>query len=251
MKTMNKEEMLRIAMEQTAIDLNCDVGDFLSGRNRVVLSRANEKASRYLTLPQVCSIASYGGCAVASVKDAEYMGEVQNYLDSHDTGHLLETPAVYELNHIFEPCRARVTFMAMRFLPSGISEEPPVAYPLRWLHAGDFDKLYLPEWSNALCAERRELDVLGIGAYDEDKLIAFAACSADCEKMWQIGIDVLPEYRGQHLSTALTVRLKNEILRQDKVPFYSAAWCNIRSVRNALASGFIPAWADISVQKYT
>ncbi len=26
--------------------------------------------------------------------------------------------------------------------------------------------LYLPSWSNALCEKRKELDVLGVGAYD-------------------------------------------------------------------------------------
>ena len=50
------------------------------------------------------------------------------------------------------------------------------------------ESLYLPEWSNALCSDRKNLDVLGVGAYDKDKLIGFAACSADCDDMWQIGL---------------------------------------------------------------
>ena len=37
-----------------------------------------------------------------------------------------------------------------------------------------------------MCEERKSLDVLGIGAYDNDKLIGLAACSADCDDMWQI-----------------------------------------------------------------
>ena len=51
------------------------------------------------------------------------------------------------------------------------------------------------------------MDVLGIGAYDRDNLVGFAACSADCDDMWQIGVDVLPEYRDirqglmQHLAS--------------------------------------------------
>lgn len=43
--------------------------------------------------------------------------------------------------------------------------------------------------------KRKEKDVLGVGAYDDGRLIALAGCSADCETMWQIGIDVLPPYR--------------------------------------------------------
>ena len=64
--------------------------------------------------------------------------------------------------------------------------------------------------------------------------------------MYQIGIDVLPAYRRQGIASALTSRLALEILALGKVPFYCAAWSNIRSVRNALHCGFSPAWAEIS-----
>ena len=46
-----------------------------------------------------------------------------------------------------------------------------------------------------MCKDRKHLDVLGVGAFDEDNMIGFAAYSADCEEMWRIGVDVLPEHR--------------------------------------------------------
>ena len=92
------------------------------------------------------------------------------------------------------------------------------------------------------------MDVLGVGAYDGGRLIGLAGCSADCEHMWQIGIDVLPEYRRQGIATALTSRLAHEILSLGKVPFYCAAWSNIRSVRNAIKSGFRPAWVEMTAK---
>ena len=66
--------------------------------------------------------------------------------------------------------------------------------------------------------------------------------------MWQIGVDVLPEYRRQGIASALTSRLALEILRRGKVPFYCAAWSNLRSVRNAIASGFRPAWVELTAK---
>ena len=66
--------------------------------------------------------------------------------------------------------------------------------------------------------------------------------------MWQIGVDVLPDYRRQGIASALTSRLAREILRRGKVPFYCSAWSNIRSVRNAIRSGFIPAWVEMTVK---
>ena len=102
--------------------------------------------------------------------------------------------------------------------------------------------MYQPQLSNALCEERKHLDVLGVGAYDDGELIGLAACSADCEEMYQIGVDVLPAYRRKGIASALTSRLALEILALDKVPFYCAAWCNIKSVLNDNRCGFRPAW---------
>jgi hypothetical protein len=86
--------------------------------------------------------------------------------------------------------------------------------------------------------------MLAVGTYDGDKLIGLAGCSADCETMWQIGIDVLPDYRRRGVASALTAKLALEVLARGKVPFYCCAWSNVGSARNAIASGFRPAWAQ-------
>ena len=83
-----------------------------------------------------------------------------------------------------------------------------------------------------MCEARKELDVLGVGAYDNGKLIGLAGCSADCDDMWQIGVDVLPEYRRKGIASALTSNLAVEIIERGKVPFYCCAWSNIRSAKN-------------------
>ena len=91
-------------------------------------------------------------------------------------------------------------------------------------------------------------DVLAVGAYDGARLVGLAGCSADCESMWQIGVDVLPGYRRRGVAAALTSRLAAETLARGKVPFYCAAWSNIKSVRNAVKCGFVPAWAELTAK---
>lgn len=39
-----------------------------------------------------------------------------------------------------------------------------------------------------------------------------------------------------------------EIVKRDKVPFYCAAWSNLKSVRNAIKSGFRPAWVEVTAK---
>ena len=45
---MTNRDILNIAAQQSAIDSGCDAGDFFSGENKVVLSRENERARKYL-----------------------------------------------------------------------------------------------------------------------------------------------------------------------------------------------------------
>ncbi|WP_440895446.1 GNAT family N-acetyltransferase [Amphibacillus sp. Q70] len=139
--------------------------------------------------------------------------------------------------------------MAEYLLPD-ITElkEKDCLYDLKVLEQENFGDLYHDNWSNALCEKRKHLDVLGVGAYDKEKLIGLAACSADCETMWQIGIDVLSDYRRKGIASALTSRLAIEIIKKGKVPFYCAAWSNIKSVRNAIKSGFRPAWVEMTIK---
>ena len=163
--------------------------------------------------------------------------------------HLFETPHLHVLNDELMKKGQKICFMAEYFLPDvNALRTLNCPYELRILTQTDFAELYLPEWSNALCEQRKNLDVLGVGAYDGDKLVGLAGCSADCDTMWQIGIDVIPEYRRQGIASALTSRLAIEILNRGKVPFYCAAWCNIKSVRNAIKSGFRPAWVEMTAR---
>ena len=66
--------------------------------------------------------------------------------------------------------------------------------------------------------------------------------------MRQIGVDVLPKYGRQGIASVLTSTLTKEIINRDKVPFYCTAWSNIRSVRNAIKSGFVPAWVEMTAK---
>lgn len=245
---MTNKEILKTALIQSAIDLSCDPNDFLSEHNLVVISHKNDHARKYIELPFKCNLVSYGNNIVAST--CEDMKElVKQYINSYPIEHCFETPNLHALNDRLQERGLRICFMAEYFLPDMEFIKPlPCQYKIKLLDSGRFAELYKPEWSNALCEKRKHLDMLCAAAYDGDNLIGLAGASADCDSMWQIGIDVLPEYRRQGIACALTSRMAIEILNRGKVPFYCAAWSNIKSVRNAIKSGFRPAWVELTVK---
>ena len=245
---LNNSEILKIAMEQSARDLCAVASDFEKSENVVVVSQKCDDARKYLKLPFSCQLVSYGNNVVASVSP-EFYEATEKYINSYPIEHLFETPNMHILNEALMQNGQKICFMAEYFLPDVESlHELDCPYELCILTQEDFADLYLPEWSNALCEGRKHLDVLGVGAYDGDKLVGLAGCSADCDTMWQIGVDVLPEYRRQGIASAITSRLAIEILNRGKVPFYCAAWCNVKSVRNAIKCGFRPAWVEMTAK---
>lgn len=258
MKTLTNQQIWDIAREQSAIDLNCKPSDFLSERNVIVHSEKVPGCRKYLELPFFCNLVSYGGNLVASV-DPQIEGIVESYINKYPVEHCFETPNFHVLNDALSPFEMRICFMAEYFLPDleqlsegRISKLQKRAqsggFTFRMMGREDFTDLYTKEWSNALCEKRKELDVLGVGVYDGEKLIGLAGCSADCEKMWQIGVDVLPKYRKKGIACAMTGVLALEVLKRNKVPFYCAAWSNIKSVRNAIKAGFRPAWVEMTAK---
>lgn len=198
---MTNQEILDAAMRQSAIDLHCKAEDFVKAENVIVNSSKDEKARRYLKLPFVCNMVTYGSNIVASIQP-EYYDIVHSYLSNYDVGHCFETPNMHVLNDAFLQMGFKVCFMAEYFLPDvnalKITDCP---YETKILEQSDFQDLYTGQWSNALCSD-----------------------------------------------SSLTGRLAAEIIKRDKVPFYCCAWCNLKSARNAVKSGFRPAWAEMTVK---
>lgn len=250
---MTNKDILEIALRQSAIDCACEPGDFLKSGHTLTQSQPHPEARRYLELPHVCNFVTYGNGVVATAGE-KYMDAAERCLamfpPETEAYRLFETPGLHEVDGIFAPLGGKTRYMAEYFLPDvDLLKPKKCPYETRLLTQRDFSALYVPEWSNALCEERRELDVLGVGAYDNGALVGLAGCSADCETMWQIGIDVLPPYRRRGIASALVTALALEILERGKVPFYCAAWSNLRSARTAISSGFRPAWVELTVKK--
>lgn len=245
---MTNEDIWAIALEQSALEFGCAAEDFLSDKPVVTESRKVDGARSYLPLPFECDMVTYGSNVVAQTSP-RLRDVVTSYLNRFVPAHALELPNLHVLAEALLPFGLKLCFMAEYFLPD-LEVLKPLSCPceLRLLERGDFSDLYVPEWGNALSMKRPELDVLCVGAYDGERLVGLAGCSADCKRMYQIGVDVLPEYRRRGIAAAMTSRLALEIVHRGRVPFYCAAWCNMKSVGNAVKCGFRPAWAEVTAR---
>lgn len=81
-------------------------------------------------------------------------------------------------------------------------------------------------------------------AYDNGKIIGVAGADKVNDDIWEVGIEILPEYRKSGLATILTKNLTMKILEKGIVPIWCASSTNIGSQAVAGRSNYIPLWVE-------
>ena len=111
-------------------------------------------------------------------------------------------------------------------------------------------------YSNALGFSERRPDVLVLAAYPVDESvstvgesdpahaspIAMVGLSDDSPIMRQIGIDVLPAWRGAGIASALVRDAARLTLAEGYLPFYGTSPSHMLSQRVAMNAGLVPTW---------
>ncbi len=77
------------------------------------------------------------------------------------------------------------------------------------------------------------------------EIAGMAAAAADCDVMWQIGVDTLPDYRNCGIAKATVSAVTEALFEKDILPYYSTAVSNIASIKTALSLGYRPTWAEL------
>lgn len=81
-------------------------------------------------------------------------------------------------------------------------------------------------------------------AYKDGKIIGVADADKIDDDIWEVGIEVSPEYRKKGLATILTKNLTMKILEKNIVPIWCVSISNIGSQAVATNSGYIPLWME-------
>ena len=138
------------------------------------------------------------------------------------------------------------------FLPSEDAEcfDFECPYKIRWYDRNGIESIKGNPFKNALMYQPDCPDMLAVAAYDSDgRDVGMAGASADGRYLWQIGVDVLEDYRGHGIASYLTSLLRERILEMGKIPFYGTSESHAVSRRVAVISGFMPAWCEIYARK--
>jgi len=225
--------MLSEVRAQLAIDLNCLPEDF--GGDGFVFCEAKENPGRRLFLrsERHFEMLTMGGAVIVSAAP-DILPYLCEQLDGKNRDEAFSMPFVRGVGHYFLPDNN----LSLLSMSDGFDVEV--------LERDDILELYglYPDFKNALGYDENHPrpDILATLARVDANVVGMAGASADCEMLWQIGIDVYPEYRDRGIAAMLTNRLAIEILERGKIPYYGTSYSNVASQRVAHRAGFKPAW---------
>lgn len=241
---MTTSRMMNIVQAQLAIDMNCTIDDFHKERGCFVFTEAKDNPGRrpFPKKEPMFEMLSMGNAIIVSAAP-HLLDIVKPMLNGKNHNEAFSMPFVRGQSLFYLPDLLAVNKLAA-----------PEGFIYAVVEQSDIPALYRYKegFPNALAYDinHPRPDKLAIIAKQNNAIVGMAGASADCENMWQIGIDVLSSHRNHGLAARLVNQLTTEILSRGYIPYYGTKTSNIASQRVAHRAGFFPAWISVYESKF-
>ena len=265
---MTNQDIKKIWYEQLACDYSCTTDEIKS--TSPVFAKKAYHPKRRIFRGDDCflKILIVNGKLVVNAEDEAFLTENRSFFENASAAWFFEPDNIRSLDkllakyghevadfhHFYLPAAGQAMGEVQKgeklIKPAGDDSLQTAEKALRWYEKEDLGIFFGDDrFGEALSFIPESPDMLALTWEENGEILGMAGASADADNLWQIGINVLPggEHRG--MGTLLVTRLKEEILKRGRVPFYGTAESHIRSQRVAVQSGFVPAWAELYTKR--
>lgn len=246
---MHGGELAQAAAFQLGCDYSCVPEAFFGNENIVTLASFHEERREITPAPDFFRMATMGNAAVMTC-DAKILPFLRELAAKYEGPQLFTGKVMYLINRRLAAENKTAGEINIYYLPRT---------PYKYVRRGGFKvRVYEQEdivkvlyryknFSNALLYDSsgKRKDMLAVCALNGDEIIGMAGASSDSSRFWQIGIDVLPGYRGMGIASEIVSALAYEVLMHGAVPYYGTWAGNIASQSVAAKCGFVPVWAEM------
>ena len=240
-----KHNILESAKKQLALDYNCLLSDFEKKENTICENKLITGRRLYDSDGCFLKVVCFGGRAIISTSQ-QMMPWCQEKLINSDSAWLFQYQNLRNIDEKLEEFGHEIADVHHYYLPNSNTQEIGPITDVKWYEHKDILQFENDNrFGEALAFNENYPDMLAVAAFEGDNIMGMAGASADSKTMWQIGINILPQYRSRGIGTNLVILLKNEILKRGKIPFYGTVESHIRSQNIAVSAGFFPAWAEL------
>ena len=240
---MTQNDIFHIVQSQLATDLNCTLDDLRGEKDSFIFTTAKDNPGRrpFPRGEQHFEMLSMGMSIIVSVTPG-ILDITKSELSGKNRDEAFSMPFV--CGH------------SLYYLPDLTHIKPldsPDGFIYEMVEKKDIPPIYQFEgFHNALGYDinHPRPDMLAVVVKTGGNIVGIAGASADCARMWQVGIDVLHGYRNHGLAAYLVNRLSLDIIERGFIPYYGTSSANIASQRVAHRAGYYPAWCYANKGKY-
>ena len=242
---MDKYDVVKTVKKQLAIDMNCSESDFESCEIVVTEAAKNPGRNMFGDCDRMLNGCCFGGSAVFSV-NRELISELKTLFAGHDPSWIFEPKTLVALEEKLYLSGHNISDMYQYYVPDPEVEKTEEMFDIQWIEQDELKQyLDLSVAQDALGFDEGAPDILAVAAKDNGKIVGMAAASLDSPLFWQIGAQVLPEYREQGIATNLVGLLKDETLKRGAIPYFGSFSTHAVSQSVGYAAGFFPCWSKI------
>lgn len=132
------------------------------------------------------------------------------------------------------------------YVPDGRISIPEKRFDEVW-YEGDEIRIFEGDrrFGEAVLFDEKTPDMLAVTIVEDGEILGMAGATADCEDLWQLGINVTEKGRGRGVGAYAVELLKNRVLEMGKIPFYGTVESHIKSQKVAVKAGFLPAFLEM------
>ncbi len=252
-KTEENKRIRELFWEQMQKDYCCSLEQLNSTDNEYTIRKLREGRRRFKKDDAILKVLCINGKCIFSGKEEILEACRETFADLNGAW-MSQYKYLYWLDDLLLQNKYFLEDLHHYYLPLGqelLAEEElnemVKTYEIKWYEKEEIEQFRRDErFVHAYSFLPDAPDVLGVAVLQNGEILGMAGASADCEVMWQIGIDVMPESKGQNIGPFITILLKREILKRGKLPYYGTVESHIQSQKVAVKSGFLPFWAEIN-----
>lgn len=244
-----RSDIENAAAKQLSLDLCCNAADFFKEENTLTLPEKRDGRRLFTEEPPMFRAAAMGMGAVICA--AEEIMPFAKLIASQKNGtQICSAAMISQIDRELFSHGCCIGIMNQYYLPRS-HRRPNVrseGYQTAVYEDEALDALYSDRsFSNALLYRRdgSRHDILAVCAVNGRRIMGIAGAAYDSSTMAQIGVDVLPEFRGMGIGSALVSLCAAEVFSRGYVPYYGTWSGNIISQRLVARCGFYPAWCEM------
>lgn len=245
--------------QQLAINMACTPEEVRNGMNYFITSTPLEGANTWS--PGIANIICLNNKIIVRTQIDSLTDELQQNYQFVKGEWFVEYPNLKLLDGILSRYNLTIRSVTPYFIPDSrfIETSYRISNPQSNgdFEIGWFDEQEILQFQGGLFTEAVSFhpycpDKIAVGLLDNQRVVALAGASEDSRYMWQIGINVLPQYQRTGVASFLVATIKQRLLDSGTIiPYYGTQISHVASVNTAYKAGFKLGWTEIAIKELT